>query len=190
VLSISLNTAAFVWMIPFGLGSAISTRVSNELGAGRPQAARLAVRVVVLLAVSEGLAVGLILVCVRYIWGRAYSNVQEVVAYVARMMLVIAVSNFFDGIQCVLSGVARGCGWQKIGACINLGAYYVAGIPCAYLIAFVLRVGGMGLWLGIICGLLVQVLLLMVVTLCTNWDNEATKAKDRVYSSSPADFES
>ena len=124
----SLNTAAFVWMIPFGLGSAIrsvivvqftlaksfafcltsnpasSTRVSNELGAGRPQAARLAVRVVVLLAVSEGLAVGLILVCVRYVWGHAYSNVPEVVAYVAKMMLVIAVSNFFDGIQCVLSG--------------------------------------------------------------------------------------
>ena len=43
----------------------------------------------------------------------------------------------------MIVGVARGCGWQKIGACINLGAYYVAGIPCAYLIAFVLRVGGM-----------------------------------------------
>nr|CAB3470481.1 unnamed protein product [Digitaria exilis] len=170
--SVLLNTAAFVWMIPFGLGSAISTRVSNELGAGRPQAARLAVRVVVFLAVSEGLVVGLILVCIRYIWGHAYSNVEEVVTYVAKMMMVIAVSNFFDGIQCVLSGVARGCGWQKIGACINLGAYYIVGIPSAYLIAFVLRVGGMGLWLGIICGLFVQVLLLMIVTLCTNWDNE------------------
>jgi Na+-driven multidrug efflux pump len=84
--------------------SARSTRVSNELGAGRPQAARLAVRVVVFLAVSEGLAVGLILVCVRYVWGHAYSDVEEVVTYVAKMMLVIAVSNFFDGIQCVLSG--------------------------------------------------------------------------------------
>ncbi|CAL5047682.1 unnamed protein product [Urochloa decumbens] len=189
VLSISLNTAAFVWMIPFGLGSAISTRVSNELGAGRPQAARLAVRVVVFLAISEGLVIGLLLVCIRYIWGHAYSNVEEVVTYVAKMMLVIAVSNFFDGIQCVLSGVARGCGWQKIGACINLGAYYIVGIPSAYLIAFVLHVGGMGLWLGIICGLMVQVLLLMMVTLCTNWDNEAAKAKDRVYSSSPVDFE-
>nr|CAB3467986.1 unnamed protein product [Digitaria exilis] len=178
--SVLLNTAAFVWMIPFGLGSAISTRVSNELGAGRPQAARLAVRVVVFLAVSEGLVIGLILVCFRYIWGHAYSNVEEVVTYVAKMMMVIAVSNFFDGIQCVLSGVARGCGWQKIGACINLGAYYIVGIPSAYLIAFVLRVGGMGLWLGIICGLFVQVLLLLI----------ATKAKDRVYSSSsPADFE-
>ena len=39
-------------------------------------------------------------------------------------------------------GVARGCGWQKIGACINLGAYYIVGIPSAYLFAFVLRVGG------------------------------------------------
>jgi multidrug resistance protein, MATE family len=81
--------------------------VSNELGAGRPQAARLAVRVVMLLAVSEGLLVGLVLVCVRYVWGHAYSDVQEVVSYTARMMLVIAVSNFFDGIQCVLSGNKR-----------------------------------------------------------------------------------
>ncbi|AQL03479.1 Protein DETOXIFICATION 16 [Zea mays] len=174
-------------MIPFGLSSAISTRVSNELGAGRPRAARLAVRVVVLLSVAEGLGVGLILVCVRYVWGHAYSNVEEVVTYVANMMLVIAVSNFFDGIQCVLSGVARGCGWQKIGACINLGAYYIVGIPSAYLIAFVLRVGGTGLWLGIICGLIVQLLLLAIITLCTNWDSEATKAKNRVFnSSSPA----
>ncbi|XP_066354928.1 protein DETOXIFICATION 16-like [Miscanthus floridulus] len=103
VLSISLNTSAFVWMIPFGLSSAISTRVSNELGAGWPQAARLAVRIVLLLAVSEGLMVGLILVCVRYIWGHAYSDVEEVVSYVARMMLVIAVTIFFDGIMTVLS---------------------------------------------------------------------------------------
>ncbi|GJM99851.1 hypothetical protein PR202_ga16989 [Eleusine coracana subsp. coracana] len=178
-----------------------TTRVSNELGAGRPQAARLAVRVVVFLAVSEGLVMGLILVCVRYIWGHAYSDVEEVVTYTARMMLVIAVSNFFDGIQCVFSGVARGCGWQKIGASINLGAYYVVGIPSAYLIAFVLHVSVVladvvhcideqGLWFGIICGLIVQLLLLMIITLCTNWDNEAMKAKDRVFRcSSPPDFE-
>uniref|UniRef100_A0A0D9WQ04 Protein DETOXIFICATION n=1 Tax=Leersia perrieri TaxID=77586 RepID=A0A0D9WQ04_9ORYZ len=188
VLSISLNTAAFVWMIPFGLGSAISTRVSNELGAGRPDAARLAVRVVVFMAVLEGLVIGLLLVCVRYIWCHAYSDEEEVVRYVAKMMLVISVSNFFDGIQCVLSGVARGCGWQKIGAGVNLGAYYIVGIPSAYLIAFVMHVGGTGLWLGIICGLMVQVLLLMAITLCTNWDKEATNAKDRVFSSSiPSD---
>ncbi|KAF0903379.1 hypothetical protein E2562_027247 [Oryza meyeriana var. granulata] len=188
VLSISLNTASLVWMIPFGLGCAISTRVSNELGAGRPHTACQAVRVAVFMAVFEGLVIGLLLVCARYIWGHAYSNQEEVVRYVAKMMLVISVSNFFDGIQCVLSGVARGCGWQKIGACTNLGAYYIVGIPSAYVIAFILHVRGMGLWLGIICGILVQVVLLMAITICTNWDKEAANAKDRVFSSFPSDL--
>ncbi|KAM0850354.1 hypothetical protein ACQ4PT_053138 [Festuca glaucescens] len=86
-------------------------------------------------------------------------------------------------------GVARGCGWQKIGAWINLSAYYIIGIPSAYLIAFVLHVGGTGLWLGIISGLMVQVLLLMAITICTDWDKEAAKATNRVYSSSlPTDL--
>uniref|UniRef100_A0ACD5ZVY3 Uncharacterized protein n=1 Tax=Avena sativa TaxID=4498 RepID=A0ACD5ZVY3_AVESA len=183
VLSITLNTANCLFMIPYGLGAALSTRVSNELGAGRPKAARLAVRVVVFLAISEGLAMGVVLVCVRYIWGHAYSDEEEVVAYVARMLLLISVANFLDGIQCVLSGVARGCGWQKIGVYINLGAFYVVGVPAAYFFGFVLRVGGMGLWMGIICGILVQVLLLVTITLCTDWHKEATKAKNRVYSS-------
>lgn len=39
-------------------------------------------------------------------------------------------------------GIARGCGWQKIGAFVNLGAYYVVGIPSAILFAFVLHIGG------------------------------------------------
>ncbi|KAF8657442.1 hypothetical protein HU200_060001 [Digitaria exilis] len=189
VLSITLNTANCLFMVPYGLGAAISTRVSNELGAGRPRTARLAVRVVMFLAVSEGLVTGSLLICVRYIWGHAYSDEEEVVRYVARMMLVIAVSNFFDGIQCVLSGVARGCGWQKIGAFVNLGAFYIVGVPAAYLIAFVLHVGGMGLWTGIICGIVVQVVLLVVITLCTDWQKEATKAKSRVFNFSlPTDF--
>lgn len=41
-----------------------------------------------------------------------------------------------------------------------------------------------GLWFGIICGLVVQMMLLLAITMCTNWDKEALKAKDRVFSSS------
>ncbi|KAE8817874.1 Protein TRANSPARENT TESTA 12 [Hordeum vulgare] len=139
----SLNTANCLFMIPYGLGATISTRVSNELGVGRPHAARLAVCVVMFLAILEGLIMGVVLVSVRRVWGHAYSDEEEVVTYIAKMVLVIAVSNFLDGIQSVLSGVARGCGWQKICACINLGAFYAVGIPAAYLLAFVLHVGGM-----------------------------------------------
>jgi Na+-driven multidrug efflux pump len=42
-----------------------------------------------------------------------------------------------------LTGAARGCGWQNLCASINLGAYYVVGIPSAILFAFVFHIGGM-----------------------------------------------
>ncbi|KAD4586291.1 hypothetical protein E3N88_23892 [Mikania micrantha] len=170
VLSICLDTAAVIWMIPSGLSGAVSTRVSNELGAGHPRSARLSVMVVLVIMIIVGVLVGSVLIWVRNIWGYAFSNDVEVVEYLATMMPILAVSNFIDGFQCVLSGVVRGCGSQKIGAYINLGAYYLVGIPCAVLLAFVLHVGGKGLWLGIIPALMVQGILLLSLTIHTNWD--------------------
>ncbi|XP_020409731.1 protein DETOXIFICATION 16 isoform X3 [Prunus persica] len=142
VLSISLNTCWMVYMISVGLGSAISTRVSNELGAGRPQGAQLALRVMTIMALSEGAAIATATVLVRYVWGKLYSNENEVIIYVAKMMPLLALSDFLDGFQCVLSGAARGCGWQNLCVLINLGAYYVVGIPTAVLFAFILHIGG------------------------------------------------
>ncbi|KNA08148.1 hypothetical protein SOVF_165200 isoform B, partial [Spinacia oleracea] len=178
---VCLNTAALVWMIPFGLSGAVSTRVSNELGAGRPEAARAAISVVMFLVISEGILIGTILILIRNIWGYAYSNEEEVVSYVAVMMPILAAVNLLDGLQSVLSGTVRGCGKQKIGAFINLGAYYIIGIPFAVLLAFVFHVGGKGLWLGIICALIVQVVSLFVLTVRTDWDHEGKKARERVY---------
>ncbi|PKA56500.1 MATE efflux family protein DTX1 [Apostasia shenzhenica] len=215
VLSIIYNTSALIFMIPYGLGAAISTRVSNELGAGRPMVARMAVRVVLVLAVFVGLLVGLILILVQNIWGYAYSNEVEVVRYVSIMIPILATSNFVDGIQCVLASTARGSGWQKIGAFVNLGAYYVVGIPSAVLLAFVAHLGGklrleiavvwfklgthrysnkllqlilfvQGLWMGIACGLTVQMSLLLIITLCTDWEKAARNARERVHKASTA----
>ncbi|KAE9586069.1 putative multi antimicrobial extrusion protein [Lupinus albus] len=183
VLSVCLNTAATVWMIPFGLSGAVSTRISNELGAGNPKAARLAVFVVLAMTLIMAIIVGTVIILIRNIWGYAYSNEVEVVKYVAIMMPILAISSFLDSFQCVLSGVARGCGWQKIGAIVNLGSYYLVGIPAAIVLAFVLHIGGKGLWLGIISALIVQAMSLLIITIRTDWDQEAKKATDRVYDS-------
>ncbi|KAH0692164.1 hypothetical protein KY285_019261 [Solanum tuberosum] len=180
VLSISLNTCWMVYMISVGLGGAISTRVSNELGAGRPQRARLALHVVVIVAISVGLIIATATILVRFVWGKLYSNEEEVIKYVAKILPLLALSDFLDGFQCVLSGAARGCGWQKLCAFINLGAYYVVGLPSSVLFAFVFDTGGMGLWMGIICALLVQNVALIAINICTNWDKEARKAVNRV----------
>nr|GEX80564.1 multi antimicrobial extrusion protein [Tanacetum cinerariifolium] len=125
VLSISMNTCSMIYMIPLGLSGATSVRVSNALGAGWAQAARLAIRV----------------------------------------------SMFFVVIEGVL-GAVRGCGRQKIGAIVNLGSYYLIGIPLAILFAFVFNIGGKGLWLGIIATLLTQAFFLSILMLYTDWEKE------------------
>ncbi|KAL3535344.1 hypothetical protein ACH5RR_003805 [Cinchona calisaya] len=183
VLSISLNTNTMVYMLPLGLGCAISVRVANELGAGRPVAARMAVCVAIVMVVFESIVVAITMILGRRIWGYCFSSEERVVKYVADMMLLLAVTHLLDGIQSVLNGIARGCGWQKIGAIINLGAYYLIGIPLGVLLAFVYHVGGKGLWTGIIVAVFSQTIFLLITTIRTNWQKEAKKASARVLDS-------
>ncbi|KAI3848932.1 hypothetical protein MKW98_014466 [Papaver atlanticum] len=68
VLSICLTTISLVSKIPFGISAAAITRVSNELGAGRPQAARLTVFTVIIIAGTEMVIVSWHFLCVVKLW--------------------------------------------------------------------------------------------------------------------------
>ncbi|XP_027357360.1 protein DETOXIFICATION 16-like [Abrus precatorius] len=180
VLSICFNTTGLLWMIPLGVSAASSTRISNELGAGRAKGAYLAVKVTLLLAFIVGALGFTLLMVTRNIWGHIFTDVPEVVRYVASLTPILACSVFVDSIQTALSGVARGCGWQKFGAFVNLGSYYLLGAPLAIVLAFVLKMKGKGLLFGIVLALIMQVVCFLVVTFRTNWDKEANKAVKRV----------
>ncbi|KAG5521660.1 hypothetical protein RHGRI_034028 [Rhododendron griersonianum] len=181
VLSVCLNTISTLYAIPYGFGAAVSTRVSNELGAGNPQGARVAVFVVMFHAVMETTIVSATLFAMRRIFGYTFSNEKEVVDYVTSMAPLVCLSVIMDSLQGVLSGVARGCGWQHIGAYVNLGAFYLVGIPMAATLAFWVQLRGKGLWIGIQAGAIVQTILLSIITSCTNWEKQAIKAKERLF---------
>nr|CAB3494662.1 unnamed protein product [Digitaria exilis] len=72
VLSICLNTGALLYMIPLGLTYSISTRVSNELGAGQAQAAKLATKGLWLGIISGSVTKLLFLVLISWSidWGK------------------------------------------------------------------------------------------------------------------------
>lgn len=70
------------------------------------------------------------------------------------------------------TGIARGCGWQHIGAYVNLGAYYLVGLPSAALLCFRFHLRGKGLWIGVLTGSIVQATLLALVTASTNWKQQ------------------
>ncbi|KAL4612418.1 hypothetical protein ACB092_08G197000 [Castanea dentata] len=181
VLSVCLNTVATLYTIPYGLGAAASTRISNELGAGNPQAARVAVFAVLFLAVTETSIVSAILLASRSVFGYTFSNEKEVVDYVTTMAPLVSLSIILDSLQGVLSGVARGCGWQHIGAYVNLGAFYLCGIPVAAVLGFMTNLRGRGLWIGIQTGAFVQTVMLSIITSCINWEKQASNARERIF---------
>lgn len=69
-------------------------------------------------------------------------------------------------------GIARGSGWQHIGAYVNFGAYYVVGIPLAIVLGFFQNLRGEGIWGGIVTGTILQVILLTSATCLTNWQEQ------------------
>lgn len=180
VLSVCLATTSTLYPIAEGLGAAASTRISNELGAGNPLAARRSVFTVIFVVASESIIVSTSLFASRHVFGYVFSNEKEVVDYVTAMAPLLCVSVILDSIQVTLSGVARGSGWQNLGAYINLAAYYLCGVPVAVLLAFWFQLGGKGLWMGILSGSLLQSVFLSILTCCTDWEKEADKARDRI----------
>ena len=81
-----------------------STRVSNELGAGNPRAARLAVGAVMFLAVSQSIIVSSVLFAGRNTFGYIFSNDKEVVDYAMNMAPLVCLSVIFDSLHATLSG--------------------------------------------------------------------------------------
>ena len=82
-----------------------STRVSNELGAGNPEGARIATCAAMFLAVTETTIVTTTLFCCRHVFGYLFSNEEEVIDYVRTMAPLACLSVLLDSLQGVLSGL-------------------------------------------------------------------------------------
>ncbi|KAH0917570.1 hypothetical protein HID58_025230 [Brassica napus] len=180
VLSVCLSTGSLHYVIPMGIAAAVSTRIANELGAGNPEVARLAVFAGICLWLLEAAICSTILFISRNIFGYAFSNSKEVVDYVTELAPLLCLSFIVDGFSAVLGGVARGSGWQHIGAWANVVAYYLIGAPVGLFLAFWCHMNGKGLWIGVIFGSSSQGIILAIVTACMSWNEQASKARKRI----------
>ncbi|XP_015868122.3 protein DETOXIFICATION 19 [Ziziphus jujuba] len=169
LIAICVSTETIAYMITYGLSAAASTRVSNELGAGNPEQAKKAMAVTLKLSLLLALAMVLALAFGHNIWAGFFSDSSAIITEFASMTPLLSISIITDSIQGVLSGVARGCGWQQIVVYVNLVTFYVVGMTIAVLLGFKLNLYVKGLWIGLICGLSCQTATLLVITLRTKW---------------------
>ncbi|KAL8209740.1 hypothetical protein R6Q57_006472 [Mikania cordata] len=139
LIAMCVNTETIAYMLTYGLSAAASTRVSNELGANNVNRAKHAMAVTLKLSVIFALAVVLALGFGHDIWASFFSDSHMIIKEYGSMTPLLMISIILDSIQGVLSGVARGCGWQHLAVYINLAMFYLIGMPVAVALAFVLK---------------------------------------------------
>lgn len=169
VIAMCVNTENVAYNFTYGLSAAASTRVSNELGAGKVDGAKHAVAVSLKLSIFVAALVLLVLGLGHDFWASLFSSSPDIMKAFASMTPLLCASILLDSIQGVLSGVSRGCGWQHLATYINFGTFYLIGMPIASLLTFKLHLHSKGLWFGLICGLIAQSSSLFVVTRLQEW---------------------
>lgn len=179
-IAICMAINGTVFMVSVGFNAAASVRVSNELGAGNPKSAAFCVIIVNIVSFIIAVVEAMVVLALRNVISYAFTSGETVANAVSELCPFLAVTLILNGVQPVLSGVAVGCGWQAFVAYVNVGCYYVVGIPLGCLLGFKYDLGAKGIWSGMIGGTVMQTAILLWVTFRTDWNKEVEKAKMRV----------
>jgi MATE family multidrug resistance protein len=89
----------------------------------------------------------------RGILPQLYLEDAVVVALAATLLPIAGAFQIADGVQVVGGGLMRGMGRPQAGAVVNLIGFYVVGLPLAWLLAFPMDLGIVGIWWGLAAGL-------------------------------------
>jgi len=164
---IALEITALSFMVHLGLSNAATVRVGRADGAGD----RLAMRDSALTAVALSFAFGLVMVAlflalpealVALFLDTSKPESAPIIAFGAVLLAVAALFQMFDAMQVMALGLLRGVQDTKVPMWLASFSYWIVGIPASYILAFPLGLGGVGLWLGLVVGLVFASVLLMV----------------------------
>ncbi|VDC33079.1 MATE family efflux transporter [Pseudogemmobacter humi] len=155
---IALEVTALAFMIHVGLSNAATIRVAEFAGLGDARGLRdasfvalglsfcVAVVVIVVFLTVPGAIVGLFL-------DPAKPASAAILAFGVTLLALAALFQLADAMQVMALGLLRGIRDTKVPMWLAAISYWVIGIPSGYLLAFPMGYGGVGLWLGLVIGL-------------------------------------
>ncbi|RLN19389.1 protein DETOXIFICATION 48-like isoform X2 [Panicum miliaceum] len=177
-MGILIQATSLVYVFPSSLGQGASTRVSHQLGAGRPGGARRAAGAALSIGVAVGLAAATFMVSVRDHWGRMFTSDADILRLTAVALPIAGLCELGNCPQTAGCGVLRGSARPAIGARINLASFYLVGMPVGVALAFGARLGFAGLWLGLLAAQAACAVWMARAVVGTDWDVEVSRAKE------------
>ncbi|KAL0410607.1 UNVERIFIED_CONTAM: protein DETOXIFICATION 51 [Sesamum latifolium] len=176
-MGVLIQTTSLLYVFPSSLSLAVSTRVGNELGANRPKNARVSAIVSIFLAGVMGLSAMTFATSMRNRWAQMYTNDLNIVRLTSAALPILGLCELGNCPQTVGCGVVRGTARPSTAANVNLGAFYLVGMPVAIGLGFLLGVGFCGLWIGLLSAQVCCAGLMLYVVGTTNWEYQAMRAQ-------------
>lgn len=188
-MGILIQTTGIIYVFPFSLSMSITQRVGHELGAGQPGRAKFAALLGMCVGLAYGtLAFGLSIV-VRSRWGKLYTDNPQVLDLIASVLPILGLAEVGNSSQTAACGALTGTARPKVGVRINLAAFYLVGIPCSAVLAFKVKIGFQGLWLGLIASQAACLSLMIYTLLQTDWKHQAKRADELTMAAAAKDDE-
>lgn len=150
---IALSCASFTFMVSMGLAQAGSIRVSNAFGRKDWPKLTIIGRSTIITALIYGIICAVAFVLLKNILPKAFNDNPEVLALTSILILYAAIFQISDSTQAISAGLLRGIKDVKVPTLLIGVAYWVIGIPLGYTLAFHLKMGAVGMWVGLITGL-------------------------------------
>ncbi|KAE9606913.1 putative multi antimicrobial extrusion protein [Lupinus albus] len=180
VLAIVLNLDYLFFSVMLSLGTCVSTRVSNELGANQAGNAYRSAFVSLALGFILGWIGSLLMVAVRGSWAALFSHDNGIIKGVKKTMLLMALTEVFNFPLAVCGGIVRGTARPWLGMYSNLGGFYFLALPLGVILAFKFHHGLVGFFIGLNAGIVICLMMDLVFIVRLNWVKEASKAQTLV----------
>jgi MATE family multidrug resistance protein len=157
---IAINLASISFMAVLGISAAGGIRVGNAVGQKSISETRKAGFTALLLGAAVMATSGITFVILKRFLPSLYIDDKTVISIASSLLIIAALFQISDGIQAVGIGILRGLTDVKIPTLITFTAYWIIGLPIAYLLGFVFHLGVQGVWIGLLTGLTASAVML------------------------------
>lgn len=164
--TLALQIIAMAFMVPMGVGQAITIRVGFFYGAGNNEGVRRAGNIGIAMGTGFMVFTASIMLLAPQLLLSLYIDTRDpanasLIAFASSFLIVGAAFQISDGLQVVVAGALRGLKDTRVPMWIAIFSYWVPGFGIAATLGFATPLGETGIWLGLAAGLSIAAVLLM-----------------------------
>jgi multidrug resistance protein, MATE family len=150
---IALSLAATSFMIILGISAAGTIRVGHAFGKKNIHDVKRSGFLTTIFAASVMACFGIIFILFKDELPLIFTKNMQVVKIAASLLIIAAIFQISDGAQAAGLGILRGITDVRIPMIITFIAYWILALPIGYVLGFKIKMGVVGIWIGLLAGL-------------------------------------